>query len=110
MRQMDLDPSLAFTALLELDPLFGNDGAANTPERRRALLEAWWAQNTVTNFWSFSRQWLFEEKVAAAGRQLQHDKEAAGDDPGLKSDAWERYFEVSDFVGDAFRQAQAKHP
>lgn len=104
MQKMDLDPSLAFTAQLELAPGLTSDEGA---QWRSGLLEAWYRQNTVTNFWSFARQWAFERKVSAAGDRLDTEITAAGDDPGLKSDAWERYFEAEQEAGDAFRAAKA---
>ena len=60
MNKTQLDESLAFTALLEMDPVYrdlactGGDAAA----RRDALLEAWYAQTEVKNFWAFARQWI----------------------------------------------------
>lgn len=49
MREMPLDRSLAFTALLDHDP---------TPERVTELLTAWYAQDETLDLWAFAREWL----------------------------------------------------
>lgn len=58
MQQTDLDPSLAFTALLEMDPTFRNLSPEGCQLRQRALLRAWYAQDEVRNMWAFARSWL----------------------------------------------------
>lgn len=55
MRKMDWDPSLAFTALLDLDP---GMTSAEMETRKHALLDAWHAQNAETNFWHFAAGWV----------------------------------------------------
>jgi hypothetical protein len=64
-----LDPSLAFTAQLELRPgMAGEQGEA----WRGALLASWYAQDEVRNLWSFARQY------AAAEDELRLYAEQAG--------------------------------
>jgi hypothetical protein len=64
MQSTDLDPSLAFTALLELDPGFGKNNVEQGAVRRQQLLEAYHAQDEVRNLWDFTKLWL-----AGAGAQ-----------------------------------------
>lgn len=58
MNKTDLDPSLAFTALLELDSGFRH----RTPEANRGLqnrlLDAWYDQTSIKSFWAFTEHWL----------------------------------------------------
>lgn len=54
MRTMPFDESLAFTALLDLDP--GMTSAESTA-RGKELLDAWHAQTAETNFWRFAASW-----------------------------------------------------
>ena len=59
MQQTDLDPSLAFTALLDQGALAGltsDEGSAV----RRELLRAYYAQTEIRNLWDFTRTWLAE--------------------------------------------------
>ncbi len=65
MRKTDLDPSLAFTALLDrgaLDGLTTAEGDA----LRGELLAAWYAQGEVRDFYAFTGQWL-EGRAARRG-------------------------------------------
>jgi hypothetical protein len=58
MQENPIDPSLAYTALLELDPEFGKRTVAEGAARRAKLLTAYYAQDTVRNLWDFTPQWL----------------------------------------------------
>lgn len=58
MKPLDLDPSLAFTALLELDPDFRGRTIEENSARRHALLDAWYAQDEIRSIWDFAKQWL----------------------------------------------------
>lgn len=60
---MDLDETLAFTALLEMDPAHGRRPPGDARARREALLAAWWAQDTERHFWTFARGWLDREET-----------------------------------------------
>lgn len=62
MYRTDLDPTLAFTALLEQDPSFRLLEPRDAQIRQRALLNAWYAQDKIRNLWTFTGHWL------AAGR------------------------------------------
>lgn len=71
MLRTQLDESLAFTALLEMDPAFRNLTSDAGSNRVNALLLAWYAQAEVKNMWSFARKWLdaeadFKERVDRA--------------------------------------------
>lgn len=103
MRQMDLDPSLAFTALIELAPGLS---AAESQEWKRGLLEEWYKQDAISDFWRFARQFAFEYRMKKEGELLEERLQRAGDDPGLKSDAWERYFEAQQEAGNQYRAAR----
>lgn len=106
MQKMDLDPSLAFTALIELAPGLS---AAEGEQWKKGLLAEWYKQDAISNFWRFARQWAFEYRMKEEGRLLEENLERAGNDEGLKSDAWERYFEANAEAGNQYRAAQAKH-
>jgi hypothetical protein len=58
MQATDLDPSLAFTALLELDPEFGKLAVEDGHKRQQQLLAAWYAQGDIRNLMDFTRAWL----------------------------------------------------
>lgn len=60
MKKTDLDPSLAFTALLELDG--ENRTMVEAQEMREQLLEAYYAQNEIRNLWDFTKSWLDNRK------------------------------------------------
>jgi hypothetical protein len=72
VQRMPIDESMAFTALLEMDPHFRNLSSAAGTVRRDALLKAWYAQDEVRNMWAFARKWLEDEKKAV-GRFSQPD-------------------------------------
>jgi hypothetical protein len=54
----NLDPSLAFTALLEMDPEMRGRTSAEGAAVRRELLDAYYAQDAVRNLWDFTRWYL----------------------------------------------------
>jgi hypothetical protein len=58
MQATDLDPSLAYTALRELDPGHNDRTWQEYGERRDALLAAWYAQDDIRNLMDFTRAWL----------------------------------------------------
>jgi hypothetical protein len=62
----DLDPSLAFTALLDQGALTGLTSEEGST-LRRDLLRAYYAQDEVRNLWDFTRSWL-----AARVRTCRH--------------------------------------
>lgn len=90
MQQMPIDESLAFTALLEMDPAYRNLSPLACTRRRDALLRAWYAQDEVRNMWAFARQWLDDEQSAAAvahnhtyqGQTLRHVHQGGGREHG----------------------------
>lgn len=56
MRAMDLDPSLAYTVLLEHHHLDGKN-MRQTDALIAEFLEAWHGQETVRDMWRFGRDW-----------------------------------------------------
>lgn len=62
MQPMAIDESLAFTALLELDPTYRNLSPLGCQVRREALLKAWYAQDDIRNMWDFTRAWLAKQE------------------------------------------------
>jgi hypothetical protein len=88
MQEMDLDPTLAFTALIELAPELSGERSA---QWKRDLMAAWYAQDRVTNFWKFARQWAFERKMHEATDRLTTDLAAAGDVEEKRNRAWGKY-------------------
>ena len=65
MHKAPLDDSLAYTIIIESCPGIGaKEGAA----LRAELLDAWYAQATVTNMWVFGRNWL-EDRTLEAPQQ-----------------------------------------
>jgi hypothetical protein len=58
MTPMGIDPSLAFTALMQLDPEFRSRTAEEGARVRRELLEAYYAQEETRNLWDFTPAWL----------------------------------------------------
>lgn len=75
MRKMPIDESLAFTSLLEMDPVYRGlaSGSGESLARRDALLGAWYAQDEERNFWQFTKQWLADE-----GRAGEHSETMRG--------------------------------
>jgi hypothetical protein len=88
MQPTDLDPSLAFTALLDLDPSYGKLDHVAAADERSALLDAWYHQVAIRNMHAFARQWLqgrdtgTERECAAYFRRLNGGK-PAWSDPGF---------------------------
>lgn len=58
MQPTPIDSSLAFTALMHLDPEFSKRTVDQGAACRQALLDAFYAQTTVRNLWDFTPQWL----------------------------------------------------
>lgn len=58
MKKMSIDESLAFTALLALDPGYRNLSPQRAAVRRDALLTAWYAQEELPSLWTFTERWL----------------------------------------------------
>ena len=54
----DIDRSLAYTALLSLDPAFARLPMQTGGVYVSALVEAWLAQDAEKNLWDFSRKFL----------------------------------------------------
>lgn len=76
MQEMDLDPSLAYTALLDAGALEGmspEQGAA----LRAELLADWYAQETVRDFYRFTRHWLAQRAGAARAAMTVMTRAAA---------------------------------
>ena len=73
---VNLDPSLAFTAVLEMRP------GLNDPEACRLLAEAMTAANPPDR-WAFARGWLDEHRPVPAvqGCDLDGYPGRTGDDP-----------------------------
>jgi hypothetical protein len=74
MQPTDLDPSLAFTALLDQGALAGltSDDGANM---RAELLRAYYAQEEVRNLWDFTRAWLIRRRGRVdrlSARRIHH--------------------------------------
>jgi hypothetical protein len=65
MQPTDLDPSLAFTALLELDPGFAALPVKEGGARQKQLLSDWYAQDKIKNLMVFTRAWLAQEAASA---------------------------------------------
>lgn len=105
MKETGIDRSLAFTALFEMDPEFAHrtDGSRQINE----LLEAWYAQEGVRNMWNFAKQWLMERRLRAAGRRLEDELSAAGDNRDLRQAAWDRHGDESQAAGDWYRSHDA---
>lgn len=78
MLRTQLDESLAFTALLEMDPTFRNLTSEAGQRRINALLLAWYAQEEVKNMWAFARKWLDDEADFKERVDRAHD---ARDEP-----------------------------
>jgi hypothetical protein len=58
MKPTDLDPSLAFTVLLELDPEMRERTSVEGYQVRQQLLDAYYAQDAIRNLWDFTRWYL----------------------------------------------------
>lgn len=58
MIRTDIDETLAFTALIEMDPNARHMEPHLFAHRRNALLEAWWEQTDERSFWNFARSWI----------------------------------------------------
>lgn len=65
MQEMPLDPSLAFTAQLELAPGLTQ---AEGEVWRAALLRDWYRQDAVRNFWDFARNWAARHPATGGPR------------------------------------------
>lgn len=84
MKPMDLDPSLAYTALLDLDREFRTLTVDAAADEKAALLADWYAQTTVPNLYAFTKQWLAqrdtatERQIAAAFRTMTSSPRAVG--------------------------------
>jgi hypothetical protein len=61
----DIDRSLAYTALLELDEEFGKLNARRAAEEVTALVTAWRTADS-TDKWEFTRSWIAVRKEARA--------------------------------------------
>jgi len=72
-----LDESLAFTALLELDPEgFGKLGMADAAKMRQELQDAYYASDS-TNLFSYARVWLAGRQEASAAPEDALDRDPA---------------------------------
>jgi hypothetical protein len=58
MRPTDIDPTLAFTALLELDTKQRERTSAEGSAVRAKLLAAYYDQDAIRNLWDFTRWYL----------------------------------------------------
>lgn len=58
MIETAIDRSLAFTALMDLDAGFRARPVAEGRKDIDALLEAWYAQDSIRNLWAFAKHWL----------------------------------------------------
>ena len=81
MQPMPIDESLAFTALLELDPHYRKLSSAACAVRREALLRDWHAQETVRNMWDFTRRWLAAEERQLAFLNPARTMDPKGENP-----------------------------
>ncbi len=58
MTRQPLDPALAATALMKLDPGFTSRSFALRQQRTTDLLAAYHAQERVSSVWAFTETWL----------------------------------------------------
>jgi hypothetical protein len=58
VKPIDLDPSLAFTALLELDPGMRERSGEEGAIVRRHLLADYYAQDAIRNLFDYTRWWI----------------------------------------------------
>lgn len=63
MQPMPIDESLAYTALMNLDPGFGSRTVDEGAKVREELLNDYYAQEDIRNLWDFTRVWVARKRM-----------------------------------------------